>query len=170
MDELRCHERQEVAWSASNRVENSHLPLRRRECAMLRFRQMKRYEISSPSTPTSTITLIWNATSLTGRPTEHDTPPRWRSGRCLRPGSRPRIPTCSDPSRVRLKLTASLTPFAVLAQQGTGMASVGAGALTAVFTVIKVVLLGRNLPSQPAGQRPEDGLQTASPFGSSQRR
>ena len=40
MDELRCHERQEVAWSASNRVENSRLPLRRRERAMLRFRQM----------------------------------------------------------------------------------------------------------------------------------
>ena len=33
--------KQEVAHWANNRVENSHLPFRRRERAMLRFRQMK---------------------------------------------------------------------------------------------------------------------------------
>lgn len=34
-------DRQEVGRHANNRVENSHLPLRRRERAMLRFRRMK---------------------------------------------------------------------------------------------------------------------------------
>ena len=34
-------ERQEIGRWANNRVENSHLPFRRRERAMLRFRQMK---------------------------------------------------------------------------------------------------------------------------------
>ena len=40
MDELGCREKQEVGRWANNRVENSHLPFRRRERAMLRFRQM----------------------------------------------------------------------------------------------------------------------------------
>ena len=38
---LGCGEKQEVGRWANNRVENSHLPYRRRERAMLRFRQMK---------------------------------------------------------------------------------------------------------------------------------
>ena len=41
MNELRCRDRQEVGRWANNRVENSHLAFRRRERAMLRFRQMK---------------------------------------------------------------------------------------------------------------------------------
>jgi putative transposase len=41
MNELGNREKQEVGRWANNRVENSHLPLRRRERAMLRFRQMK---------------------------------------------------------------------------------------------------------------------------------
>lgn len=41
MDELGCRERQEVGRWANNRVENSHLPFRRRERAMLPFRRMK---------------------------------------------------------------------------------------------------------------------------------
>jgi putative transposase len=41
MDELGNTEKQEVGRHANNRVENSHLPFRRRERAMLRFRQMK---------------------------------------------------------------------------------------------------------------------------------
>ncbi len=44
MDELGCRERQEIGRWAINRVENSHLPLRRRERAMQRFRQMKTLE------------------------------------------------------------------------------------------------------------------------------
>ncbi len=41
MKELGCEQKQEVGRYANNRVENSHLPFRRRERAMLRFRQMK---------------------------------------------------------------------------------------------------------------------------------
>ena len=41
MSELGNEEKQEVGRWANNRVENSHLPFRRRERAMLRFRQMK---------------------------------------------------------------------------------------------------------------------------------
>jgi putative transposase len=40
MNELDNRDKQEVRW-ANNRVENSHLPFRRRERGMLRFRQMK---------------------------------------------------------------------------------------------------------------------------------
>jgi len=41
MTELGNREKQETGRWANNRVENSHLPFRRRERAMLRFRQMK---------------------------------------------------------------------------------------------------------------------------------
>ena len=41
MNELGNTEKREVGRWANNRVENSHLPFRRRERAMLRFRQMK---------------------------------------------------------------------------------------------------------------------------------
>ncbi|QZP07655.1 IS6 family transposase [Caenibius sp. WL] len=41
MQDLGCEQKQEVGRYVNNRVENSHLPFRRRERAMLRFRQMK---------------------------------------------------------------------------------------------------------------------------------
>jgi putative transposase len=41
MKQLGNAAKQEVGRWANNRVENSHLPFRRRERAMLRFRQMK---------------------------------------------------------------------------------------------------------------------------------
>ncbi len=41
MDELGNRNKQEIGRWANNRVENSHLPFRRRERAMQRFRQMK---------------------------------------------------------------------------------------------------------------------------------
>jgi putative transposase len=41
MSELGCEAKQEIGRWANNRVENSHLPFRRRERAMLRFRQTK---------------------------------------------------------------------------------------------------------------------------------
>jgi putative transposase len=41
MDELGNRDKQEIGRWANNRAENSHLPFRRRERAMLRFRQMK---------------------------------------------------------------------------------------------------------------------------------
>jgi putative transposase len=41
MTELGNEQKQEVGRWANNRVENSHLPFRRRERVMSRFRQMK---------------------------------------------------------------------------------------------------------------------------------
>ena len=41
MTELGCEQKQEAGHWANNRAENSHLPFRRRERAMLRFRQMR---------------------------------------------------------------------------------------------------------------------------------
>ena len=41
MKELGNTDKQVIGRWANNRVENSHLPFRRRERAMLRFRQMK---------------------------------------------------------------------------------------------------------------------------------
>lgn len=41
MDALGYRDKQEIGRWANNRVEKSHLPFRRRERAMLRFRQMK---------------------------------------------------------------------------------------------------------------------------------
>ena len=41
MKDLGNEEKQEIGRWANNRVENSHLPFRRRERAMLRFRRMK---------------------------------------------------------------------------------------------------------------------------------
>ena len=41
MDELGNRAKQEIGRWANNRVENSHLPFRRRERAMLRFRQIR---------------------------------------------------------------------------------------------------------------------------------
>ena len=41
MSELGNADKQEIGRWGNNRVENSHLPFRRRERAMLRFRQMK---------------------------------------------------------------------------------------------------------------------------------
>jgi len=45
MNELRCADKQEVGRWANNRVENSHLPLRRRERAMLRFEDEELAEV-----------------------------------------------------------------------------------------------------------------------------
>ena len=41
MKELGNADKQQIGRWANNRVENSHLPFRQRERAMLRFRQMK---------------------------------------------------------------------------------------------------------------------------------
>ena len=63
MKELGDAEKHEVGRWANNRVENSHLPFRRRERAMLRFRQMKTLQkFVFRSTPTSTTTSTSIAT------------------------------------------------------------------------------------------------------------
>ena len=41
MTELGCADKQRIGRHANNRCENSHLPVRRRERAMHRFRRMK---------------------------------------------------------------------------------------------------------------------------------
>ena len=70
MTELGNTDKQEVGRWANNRVENCHLPFRRRERAMLRFRQNEEpAEVRLASTPTSTTTSTSNATSSTDRPT-----------------------------------------------------------------------------------------------------
>ena len=80
MKELGNDEKQDIGRWANNRVENSHLPFRRRERAMLRFRRMKTLQKFASVTPTSTITSISNAISSTGRPTRKDAQPRWPRG------------------------------------------------------------------------------------------
>ena len=62
MKDLGNIQKQEVGRFANNRVENSHLPFRRRERAMLRFRQCDLYRSSPRYTPTSTTTSISNVT------------------------------------------------------------------------------------------------------------
>jgi putative transposase len=56
MDELGCRDRQEIGRWANNRGEDSHLPFRRRERAMLRFRQMKAPQKVASVHATCTIT------------------------------------------------------------------------------------------------------------------
>ena len=63
MAELDIPAKREVGRYTNNRVENSHLPFRRRERAMLRFRQMKSLQNSPPFTPTCTATSVSNVTS-----------------------------------------------------------------------------------------------------------
>ncbi|WP_288938431.1 DDE-type integrase/transposase/recombinase [uncultured Sphingomonas sp.] len=82
MDELGCHDRQEIGRWANNRVESSHLPFRRRERAMLRFRQMKSLQKFA-----SVHASIQNNFSLKRHLIDrmaygHDSPLHWRSGRC----------------------------------------------------------------------------------------
>ena len=48
MTELGNEQKQEMGRHANNRAENSHLPFRRRERAMLRFRRMKTLQKFAP--------------------------------------------------------------------------------------------------------------------------
>ena len=80
MRELGNDAKQDVGRHANNRVENSHLPFRRRERAMLRFRQMQSLQKFASFMPTSTTTSISNATLSIARPSSNDAPPHWRSG------------------------------------------------------------------------------------------
>jgi putative transposase len=82
MTELGNTDKQETARWANNRVENSHLPFRRRERAMLRFRQMKTLQKFASIHANVHNHFAWSATLPTDRPTGNDAPLRWRSGRC----------------------------------------------------------------------------------------
>ncbi len=106
MNDLGNAEKQEVGRWANNRMENSHLPFRRRERAMLRFRQMETLRKFASVHATSTTTSAWSATSSIDKPTGNDASPRWRSGRrssaeCSRQRS-----TCIVWRAVRIRLTA----------------------------------------------------------------
>jgi len=84
MTELGNRRKQEVGRWANNRVENSHLPFRRRERAMLRFRQMKTLQ-KFASVHANVHNHFSLARHLIDRPaTRNDAPPRWRSGRSWR--------------------------------------------------------------------------------------
>lgn len=68
MREIGNDARQEVGRWINNRVENSHLPFRRRERAMLRFRQMKTLQKFS-SVHASVHNLFNQERHLVDRPT-----------------------------------------------------------------------------------------------------
>ena len=77
MDELGCRDRQEIGRWANNRVENSHLPFRRRERAMRWFRQMKTLQRFASVHANFHNHFSLNAISPTARPTANDAPPHW---------------------------------------------------------------------------------------------
>ncbi len=62
MTELGNTHKQQIGRRANNRVENGHLPFRRRERAMLRFRQMKTLQKFASVHATSTTTSTPDAT------------------------------------------------------------------------------------------------------------
>lgn len=80
MRELGNEEKREVSRWANNRVENSHLSFRRRERAMLRFRQMKTLQKFASVHANITTTSAWSAISPTDRRTRNDARPHWLSG------------------------------------------------------------------------------------------
>ncbi len=80
MDDLGNAQKQEIGRWANNRAENSHLPVRRRERAMLRFRRMKTLQSSRRCTHRSIITFRKTVISSTGRPTRPAARPHWPSG------------------------------------------------------------------------------------------
>ena len=85
MNELGNIDKQEVGRWANNRVENSHLPFRRRERAMLRFRQMKCLKKFTSVHANVTTTLTSIAISSTARLTSPAAQPPWLSGRTTWP-------------------------------------------------------------------------------------
>lgn len=89
MRELGNLERREMGRWMNNRVENSHLPFRRRERAMLRFRQMKTLQNSPRFMPHCTTTSTRNAISSIVRHSRSVVPPRWRRGSRSAPDGRP---------------------------------------------------------------------------------
>jgi len=106
MHDLGNLDRREMGKWLNNRAENSHLPFRRRERAMLRCRRMKTLQKSPPSTPTSAITSITNAISSTVRPSKNADRPHWPSGKRSPARPEPQRPSSIVERRVRIGLTA----------------------------------------------------------------
>jgi len=78
--------RQETGRWPNNRAESSHLPLRRRERAMFRFRQMQVFRNSHPSILPSTTISTRNATSTHATISNSTVAPHLPSGASFVPG------------------------------------------------------------------------------------
>lgn len=96
----------EMGWWINNRAENSHLPYRRRERAMLRFRRMR----SLPQCMARfTITSIGNALATPEKISRPTVPLLWSSGAApLWPETAKRV---GKLRRVRIRLTALAQRF-----------------------------------------------------------
>jgi len=82
LKEIGAAKLQHTGRQLNNRAENCHLPFRRRERAMQRFRRMKTLQkFASVHASASTIISARNAISSAAKNTERDAPPPWRSGR-----------------------------------------------------------------------------------------
>jgi putative transposase len=119
MRDLGNLDRREMGRWKNNRVENSHLPFRRRERAMLRFRQMKALQKFASATPHFTTISIPNATSSTAKPTRPAARPHWPSGSRLSANEKPFGANCAKRRRVAIRLTAPpATPSTGLPLEG----------------------------------------------------
>ena len=113
MKDIGNTDRQDIARHVNNRVENSHLPFRRRERAMRRFRRMKTLQnfasvhanVHNPlaSPPFGS---ILNAASSIAKPSSNAAQPRWPSGNRLSAKRRSQSPSCIVERQVRTRLTA----------------------------------------------------------------
>ena len=83
--ELGASDLQATGRLLNNRVENSHLPLRRREWAMLRFRRMRSLQKFAAVHSPSTIISTRNAASPAGTSSTSTAPPPSLSGVSLVP-------------------------------------------------------------------------------------
>ena len=80
LKQIGAADRQETGRWANNRAENSHLPFRRRERAMLRFRRMRSLQKFAQFTLPTIITLIRNAASQLDPISSSTAPPLSPSG------------------------------------------------------------------------------------------
>ena len=89
---------------------NSRLPFRRRERAMLRFRQMKSLQKFASNHANVHNHFNLERHLVDHRPTRNDAPPHWRSGRSSRARPLYPEPKCSGWRAVRNRLTAPIYP------------------------------------------------------------
>ena len=80
MKEFGNQDRQEIGRWANNRAENSHLPFRRRERVMLRFRRMKTLQKFASVHGSVHNHFNLEPTSSAGKTSRRDVPRLWRSG------------------------------------------------------------------------------------------
>ena len=113
MNDLGNSHKQEIGRWANNHIEGSHTPVRRRQRAMLRFRQMKTFKSSLRSTPPSTITSASNAISSTDRLTRPAAQLLWLCGRASLPDDQAGRAPQRPPERVAVRLTPALRPLIV---------------------------------------------------------